>query len=645
MRRLNRFISLKTKFPKYPTPLWIFFIASFCLTSLIRVSLLFEQTELHPRILKTFSLGLGYDLMNAALITLVIGLLPLTNRLFKIFSTLLFIAIAIFSFIDYQYLLQFGSHLPFHTLEYLQAPQHFSSTIIAALDHPSFLLIVLFPISGFVFVAFHFQKNEQSWKQKLFIRTVSLVTLLVIGGSAGSYSNSYVGKNIDDPLTSAAINYFFWTQDREKEEAHKKPTQALEFIESNLQGKLPSDPIYSGYPLVRENNANGCTIKVTYLANLLCPDTSKKLNVILLLMESFRASEIGVYGSKINLTPKFDEWSKKGILFKNFYANGFQTRHGEIATYCSQMPNYGVAVMKSYRKNQFRCLPSVLQEKGYSTTWFHAGDASFDGQASFLKKNGFEKIVDKFDFPWDTEELGWGYSDEALFQKLLSSLPQLRVPFFASALTITNHHPFTVPPKYDLELGTQTVHKYYNSIHYMDSKLGEFLSLAEKATWFENTIIIVTADTSSFLTPQSEPKDFSEFVSIRSQIPLLILGGPIKQNAEIKDFGSQIDLAPTIMDLLSLAWTSPWVGKSLIGNQDLPIAFTNRPGSYWAVMSESGSVFSENDNKFHVDNLTDPYLEDRLKSLGTSWLKVTSWLLQEDLYWPKFDKNNQVVFQ
>ena len=99
------------------------------------------------------------------------------------------------------------------------------------------------------------------------------------------------------------------------------------------------------------------------------------------------------------------------------------------------------------------------------------------------------------------------------------------------------------------------------------------------------------------------------------------------------------------MDLLSLAWTSPWVGKSLIGHQDLPIAYTNRPGSYWAVMSDSGSVFSENDNKFYVDNLIDPYVEDRLKSLGTSWLKVTSWLLQEDLYWPKFDKNNQVVFQ
>ncbi|MEC7165471.1 MAG: hypothetical protein VXW41_06635, partial [SAR324 cluster bacterium] len=72
------------KFPRFPSPLWIFFAASFCLPSFIRTYLFFEQAELHPRIIKTFSLGLGYDLMNAALVTLIVGLLPLTNRLFKI---------------------------------------------------------------------------------------------------------------------------------------------------------------------------------------------------------------------------------------------------------------------------------------------------------------------------------------------------------------------------------------------------------------------------------------------------------------------------------------------------------------------------------------------------------------------------------
>ena len=88
-------------------------------------------------------------------------------------------------------------------------------------------------------------------------------------------------------------------------------------------------------------------------------------------MESFRAAEIGVYGSAIDLTPRFDEWAMKGILFKNFFANGFQTRHGEIATYCSVMPNYGAAVLKALRKTNFaacqRCFKKMdIQQFGFT---------------------------------------------------------------------------------------------------------------------------------------------------------------------------------------------------------------------------------------------------------------------------------------
>ena len=78
----------------------------------------------------------------------------------------------------------------------------------------------------------------------------------------------------------------------------------------------------------------------------MCKAVSGKLNILILLLESFRAAEIGVLGSNLKLTPRFDEWSGRGILFTRFYANGFQTRHGEVAVYCSMMPNYGAAIMK-----------------------------------------------------------------------------------------------------------------------------------------------------------------------------------------------------------------------------------------------------------------------------------------------------------
>ena len=162
-----------------------------------------------------------------------------------------------------------------------------------------------------------------------------------------------------------------------------------------LLGKVPTDPIFGEYPLVRAHEADGCVIKKTELATILCPDPSKKLNIILLLMESFRAAEIGVYGSEIDLTPRFDAWAKKGILFKNFYANGFQTRHGEIATYCSVMPNYGAAVLNVLRKTNFTAYQQYFEKMDIQQL-VYAGDASLMDKQFFqemaLKKSSTNLI-------------------------------------------------------------------------------------------------------------------------------------------------------------------------------------------------------------------------------------------------------------
>ena len=82
---------------------------------------------------------------------------------------------------------------------------------------------------------------------------------------------------------------------------------------------------------------------------------------------------------------------------------------------------------------------------------------------------GFETIMDRFDF--DTGTLGWGYSDEALFNKWIKFLEQEKEPFFSSALTITNHHPFDVPEKYQHFKKRNVQNKYYESISYVDSVL------------------------------------------------------------------------------------------------------------------------------------------------------------------------------
>ena len=608
----------------------------FTIGGLISHLLIFlREPQWNIRIIHRLSLGLAYDVMNAALlatIALLIGVL-LNLRYRKIMHGLLYVLFLVFVFIDFNYVQQFGTHLPFSTIEYLSEASAFSSTIQSVLVSRHFWIITVIPFLLFTGLLRYAFRGSHHRDQKPKKAIITVVLLVLIGGISGSYPNSYVSKNLTDPLTSSPALFFFHTRDIEKEEIIQKPASALQFVQQRLTGQKTDDPRYTNLPLVRIFKADTCRNPEAQnqLGQSLCK--VQKPNIIMLMLESFRAAEIGSYGSKIKITPEFDRLKGEGIFFEHFYANGFQTRHGQVASYCSIFPNYGAAIMKRYSKNNFLCLPQLLKQQDYGTSWIFASDAAFDDQISFLPKIGFDRIYDRFAFSGDAEVLGWGYSDRELFNKWLEILQQEKEPFFSSALTTTLHHPFDVPEAYKLHKGQDDLHKYYEAVYYTDAMLGEFIEKAKKTNWYKNTLIFIFADTSNYQHPQSPPGNFEEFVRMRTQIPLLILGGAVKKPLVINDYYSQVDMTPTVMDLLGKPYTSHWTGVSMLSNKFPAIAFTNRPGNYWAVMSRNGRYYNENNRLDHYFGFGDEIMKSEYKRLGQSWILATKWLLQENRYW------------
>ena len=157
---------------------------------------------------------------------------------------------------------------------------------------------------------------------------------------------------------------------------------------------------------------------------------------------------------------------------------------------------------------------------------------------------------------------------------------------------------------------------------------------ASKTKWFKNTLIFITADTSNYQNPQKPFNHFEEFVKTRTQIPLLIVGGNIKHSYREKRYFSQIDLAPTIMDVLGFSFTNSWMGKSMLKSKHDSLAFTNRPGNYWAVMSQKGRYYNEADQKDHFFGFSEnENLKHEYKQIGKAWIDTTRWLLQENKIW------------
>ena len=626
------------------TSLIIFFVVS--ITGVIEHALILNLSpQLNLRVFQSLLLGIGYDLMNGAIFGLLLIILPLPTIYRKFICFFIGIVYLAFIFTDYNYVLIFGTHLPFSTIEYIKESESFFNSAIHEMKEYPFWILFFLPLVTLFILLYMFDNKILSMKDRFLQKTITFIFLFLLGGGAASYSNSYVSKNMEDPLTSAALQYFYLTRNREPIEKISRPIHSLNVIKNLIPGQLQINEKWKNYPLVRLRIPADCKdVKETGKKFNLC-STMKNPNILILMLESFRAAEIGVYGSNLNLTQNFDVWSKKGVLFKNFYANGFQTRHGQVATYCSFFPNYGAAVMKKYYNNNFLCIPEILRRLGYQTSWVFGSDSNFDGQSFFLNKIGFEKIIDKFNFEDTSSSLGWGLPDKELFKKLESVLDNEKEPFFSSALTSTNHHPFEVPEKFKLNKGDSTKHRYQEAIYYTDAMLGEFLNRIRKKPWYKNTIIFITSDTSSFQPAEEEPLNFEDFVKLRSKIPLLILfgenvikGKKIKGN--IFNPTSQIDIAPTIMGILNKKIVVPWVGRSILEDtkssfQKIPFrAFTNRPGSYWAVIENDYRYYRENDRIDHFFGNQDNEKNILLKDIGESWIHSIRWILQENIIWP-----------
>jgi phosphoglycerol transferase MdoB-like AlkP superfamily enzyme len=102
-------------------------------------------------------------------------------------------------------------------------------------------------------------------------------------------------------------------------------------------------------------------------------------------------------------------------------------------------------------------------------------------------------------------------------------------------------------PKGDIEK------KYTEAMHYADLQLGTFFDQAKKTKWYANTLFVLVADHSHNTTKQWSPERPE-----RSHIPLLIMGGALKQEWRGQTWNkivSQLDIVSTILQQLDLSAT------------------------------------------------------------------------------------------
>ena len=300
-------------------------------------------------------------------------------------------------------------------------------------------------------------------------------------------------------------------------------------------------------------------------------NTSPELhkNVVLITIESFSAEFLEEYGNAQHLTPFIDSLATQSLQFSNLYAVGNRTVRGlEAVTLCLP-PTAGESVVKRKdNKNKFSTA-SIFKQRGYQVKFLYGGDAYFDNMSDFFLGNGYD-VIDKKSFAPSEISFAniWGVCDEDMAKKAIQVMNQEAItgkPFFNHWMTVSNHRPFTYPEgKIDIDSHSKSRE---GGVKYTDYALRQFFAMAQKQSWFKNTVFVIVADHCASSSGKTElPID-------KYRIPALIYAPGFVQPTNNTTLVSQIDLMPTLFGLLHFKYQSKFFGQDVLQPSYKPRAF------------------------------------------------------------------------
>lgn len=272
---------------------------------------------------------------------------------------------------------------------------------------------------------------------------------------------------------------------------------------------------------------------------------TRRPNVVLFLVESFGRSTVDERVGGEPVAPEFQRLKGEGVYFDNLFANSFRTDRGTVAVLSGFPAQTKMSVMKLPVKSQR--LPSIarsLRREGYATSFYYGGDLNFTNTASYLYGTGFDRLTWQKDLHFDAPTSKWGYADDvvidAFTDHVLAEAASQR-PFFAAMLTLSSHEPFDVPfAKFDDPM--------LNAMAFTDACLGRFVERVRQTPVWDDLLVILIADHA-----YPYPYGIANSDALRHRIPMLWLGGAVRRPAVVETYGSQSDLAATLLAQLGIA--------------------------------------------------------------------------------------------
>ncbi len=323
----------------------------------------------------------------------------------------------------------------------------------------------------------------------------------------------------------------------------------------------------------------------------------KKKNVILIICDALRSDHLGAYGYKRNTSPFLDSLCKNQdcIQMKNFFSTSSRTVLG-VSNILSS--TYGLTYNNFF-------IHDLLHSQGYQINFILSGDnTNFYGLRKHFGKH-IDTYHDGLDLSIKTANKTSINDDEKVILDHLENFPpyeNIPVMFYLHFMSVHqigvkdtsfSHYLPDKINKFNNANSGILINDYDNRILQVDSYLKRCLSTLKKKGYLENSIVIITSDHGQALLENGRYWHGKSTYLSEINIPFLLIdtGNSSIRTKETSPLGNQLDIAPTIADMLGIPIPETWQGNSVFENQNMRPIYQSEREYYSMIWSEDSFIY------------------------------------------------------
>lgn len=311
-------------------------------------------------------------------------------------------------------------------------------------------------------------------------------------------------------------------------------------------------------------------------------EVKQRPNIVIFIVESFGREYSGAFNKDKNIkdyvsyTPFIDSLANESLIFPNAFANGRQSIHG-MSSVLAGIPSLTDAFTGSpYSNQKIQSIVSVCNDLGYDTSFYHGAPNGSMGFLGFGNILGFKHYFGKTEYNNDKDFDGiWAIWDEPFLQYYAKNVGKTQ-PFMATVFTASSHHPFKIPEKYNGKFKKGKI-EMHEPIQYTDYSIKKYFETAKKQPWFNNTIFVFTGDHTNKIYYDEYKKAMNRFA-----VPLIFYSPNPEYHLKgvNTEFAQQIDIYPTLADLIGYNKKIRSWGRSLVSDKNEPFVIANSDGTF-----------------------------------------------------------------